>query len=58
MAAQIKQDLGLDTELVVGRSGEFTVWVDDAKVAEKSGAVFPEPADVVARIRARAPGAG
>ncbi len=50
----LKQELGVVTSLVVGRSGEFTVWVDDVKVAEKSGARFPEPGDVVAAVRARA----
>jgi hypothetical protein len=53
VAAQIKQDLGLDAELVVGRSGEFTVWVDDKKVAEKQ-VYFPDPDDVVDAIRAAA----
>ena len=53
MAAQLKQDLGLDAELVVGDSGEFTVWVDDAKVSEKRWARFPEPKDVVEAVRAR-----
>jgi predicted Rdx family selenoprotein len=55
VAAQIKKDLGVATELIVGASGEFTVWVDGAKVAEKTGGAFPEPADVVARIRAHVP---
>ena len=51
MAAQLKQDLGVDAELVVGSSGEFTVWVDDKKVAEKSWGKFPEPAAVVTAVR-------
>ena len=51
MAAQLKQDLGIDAELVVGRSGEFTVWVDDTKVAEKD-IYFPEPDNVVEAVRA------
>lgn len=53
MAAQLKQDLGIDAELVVGDSGEFTVWVDDAKVTEKRWARFPDPTDVVAAVRIR-----
>lgn len=52
MAAQLKQDLGVDTELVVGSSGEFTVWVAGKVVAEKSRGVFPEPAAVVTAVRA------
>jgi hypothetical protein len=57
VAAQIQKDLGVSTELVVGASGEFTVWVDGVKIVEKTGAVFPEPADVVAKIRAHVPAA-
>lgn len=55
MAAQLKQALGVDTDLVVGNSGEFTVWVGDRKIAEKSGGRFPEPVDVVAAVRAAGP---
>ena len=51
MAAQLKQDLGVDTELVVGTSGEFTVWLGDTKVAEKTWRGFPDPDDVVAAVR-------
>ncbi len=50
MAAQLKQELGIDAELVVGRPGEFTVWVDDVKVSEKD-VYFPEPDDVVDAVR-------
>lgn len=52
MAAQLKQELGIDAELVVGSSGEFTVWVGDRKVAEKSWGRFPEPSAVVGAVRA------
>lgn len=52
MAAQLKQELGVDADLVIGGSGEFTVWVDDKKVAEKSWGRFPEPAAVVDAVRA------
>ena len=57
MAAALKQDLGVDTELVVvvGKSGEFTVWLDGAKVADKVGGAFPEPSAVVANVRAKLP---
>lgn len=51
MAAQLKQLLDLDTELVVGSSGEFTVWFEGKKVAEKRGGMFPDPADVVSAVR-------
>lgn len=52
MAAQLKQDLDVDAALVVGGSGEFTVWVDDTKIIEKHGGRFPEPQAVVAAVRA------
>lgn len=52
MAAQLQRDLGADVELVVGKSGEFTVWVGGTKVAEKSAGRFPEPAAVVTAVRA------
>ena len=55
MAAQLKQDLGVDAELTVGNSGEFTVWVGDKKVAEKSWGRFPEPNSVVSAVRAAIP---
>ena len=50
MAAELKQALGIDAELVVGDSGEFTVWVGDKKVSEKKW-MFPDPADVVTAVR-------
>jgi hypothetical protein len=55
VAAQLKEDLGVETDLVVGNSGEFTVWVDGAKVAEKKGGAFPEPTAVVTAVRATQP---
>ena len=53
MAALIKQELQLDTEVEPGGRGEFTVWVDGKKVAEKSRSGFPaEPALIEAVKRA------
>ena len=51
MAAELKKELGVDATLEVGNSGEFTVWVDGAKVSEKKWMRFPEPKDVVAAVR-------
>lgn len=42
MAARIKEELGRDVELIVGKSGEFTVWVDDRCVAKKTMFGFPD----------------
>lgn len=55
MAAKLKQDLGVVAELAVGNPGEFTVWVDDEKVAEKTWRGFPEPVDVVDAVRSATP---
>ncbi len=51
MAAELKKEIGVDAELVVGSSGEFTVWLDDKKVVDKAGGRFPTPEDVVAALR-------
>jgi hypothetical protein len=47
--------LGKDAQIEVGNPGEFTVWVEGAKVAEKTGGRFPDPAEIIAAI-ARAVG--
>ena len=52
MAAELKKALGIDASLEIGGSGEFTVWVDQAKVAEKKWGRFPAPEDVVQAVRA------
>jgi len=52
VAAELKSKLSVDAELLVGTAGEFTVWVDDAKVAEK-GFTFPDPKVVVEAVRAK-----
>ena len=41
MAAHLKKTLGVDTDIVRGNSGEFTVWVDGKKIVEKLGQIFP-----------------
>lgn len=41
MAALIRESLQLETDLEPGGRGEFTVWVDGVKVAEKSRTGFP-----------------
>lgn len=51
MAAQLKQELGIDAEMIVGRAGELSVWVDGTKVAEKTYGQFPDPAAIVHAVR-------
>ncbi|HSX22918.1 MAG TPA: hypothetical protein VLE97_09115 [Gaiellaceae bacterium] len=52
MAAALKAELGLDTTFMIGDRGEFSIWIDDQKIAEKAAGRYPEPADVVAAARA------
>lgn len=52
MAAELKRELNIDASMEVGGSGEFTVWVDGQQVAEKKWGRFPDPADVVAAVKA------
>jgi predicted Rdx family selenoprotein len=47
VAALIKDSLQLDAALEPGGRGEFTIWVDDVKVAEKSRSGFPSEKAVV-----------
>lgn len=51
MAALVKDELQLDTELVEGGRGEFTVWVGEACVAKKDERGFPDEREVVAAVR-------
>ena len=51
MAALIKEELQLDTRLVEGGRGEFTVWVGGERVAQKDENGYPADADVVAKVR-------
>jgi hypothetical protein len=51
VAALIKEQLALDTDLEPGARGEFTVWVDGKKVAEKSRSGFPSESAVVELVR-------
>jgi predicted Rdx family selenoprotein len=48
VAALIAEATGIVPEISVGRRGEFSIWVDETMVAEKSRKGFP-PDDVVVR---------
>jgi hypothetical protein len=43
--------LGIETELIEGKRGEFTVWVDDEIVAEKGWIRFPSDEKVVESVK-------
>ena len=51
MAALIKQQLNLETDLEPGGRSEFSVWVDGKKVAEKSRSGFPAESAILDLIR-------
>jgi hypothetical protein len=52
VAGELKRQLGVDSTLIEGDRGEFTVWVDQKKVASKKGDDFPAEAEVVDAVRA------
>ena len=51
MAALIRQETGIDAEIVEGARGEFTVWVDEEAVARKDANGFPTDEEAVAAVR-------
>jgi hypothetical protein len=51
VAALIKDQAGLDAELIEGGRGEFTVWVDDQIVARKDAAGFPADEEALAAVQ-------
>jgi hypothetical protein len=51
VAELIKQELGIQPELVEGDRGEFTVWVGDRMVAKKGWFRFPQDHKVLAAVQ-------
>lgn len=47
----LKRELGIETELIEGDRGEFTVWVGEQKVAEKGWIRFPPDAKVLLAVQ-------
>lgn len=47
MADRIEKELGVPVEIIVGKSGEFTVWVGETCVAKKTLMGFPDDDDCV-----------
>jgi hypothetical protein len=52
VAAVIKKATGLDAEITPGGRGEFSVWVDGAKVVEKTRTGFPSEDAALAAVTA------
>jgi hypothetical protein len=53
VAALIKEKTGLESDLVVGGRGEFTVWLDGKRIAQKDANGFPADEDVVSAVQAQ-----
>jgi hypothetical protein len=51
VAAFIREQLGLQPELVEGDRGEFTVWVGDQMVAKKGWVRFPQDQNVLSAVQ-------
>lgn len=51
-AAAVKEALGVDPEIVPGKIGEFSVWVDGRKVASRGLFLFPTEGKIVDAVRA------
>ena len=51
MAALIKAELGVDSEITEGSRGEFSVWVDGKVVAKKDADGFPSDEDALAAVK-------
>jgi len=51
VAALIKAELGVDSEVLEGGRGEFTVWVGDQVVAKKDMQGFPSDEDALAAVK-------
>jgi predicted Rdx family selenoprotein len=47
VADLLKRELGIETKLVPGATGEFTVWVKGTKIAEKGYQGFPTDNEVL-----------
>jgi len=52
VAALIQQATGVEPELIEGARGEFTAWVGESKVAQKTTFGFPSDQEILAAVRA------
>ena len=51
MAALIQQETGLDADLEPGGRGEFSIWLDAVKIAEKTRTGFPSDQALLETVR-------
>jgi hypothetical protein len=52
VADLLKKELNVETKLIEGDRGEFTVWVGDEVVAKKNWLGFPADEKVLEAVRA------
>jgi hypothetical protein len=53
VADLLKKELDVETKLVAGDRGEFTVWVGDAVVSRKNWLGFPSDEKVLEAVKAK-----
>jgi hypothetical protein len=51
VAGLLKRELDVETKLIEGGRGEFTVWVGDHLVAKKGWLGFPDDEQVLRAVR-------
>jgi predicted Rdx family selenoprotein len=51
VADLLKSEFGIEADLIPGGVGEFTVWVEGNKIAEKGYDGFPSEAEIVEAIK-------
>jgi hypothetical protein len=51
VADLLKRELNVETKLIEGDRGEFTVWVGDEVVSRKNWLGFPQDEKVVTAVR-------
>jgi hypothetical protein len=52
----LEKELGLESEMLVGKSGQFTVSLDGEKVIEKNLFSFPDEQQIVDAVRKKLKG--
>ena len=52
VAAQLSKDDDVETEMVKGGLGEFSVYIDGQKVIDTNRFWYPTPSKIIKRVRA------
>jgi hypothetical protein len=51
VAAAIKQQLGIDPDIMEGARGEFSIWVGAERVAQKGADGFPSDEEALSAVK-------